>query len=41
MLSSITHLGFGPTFIQWMKIFYNDLESQVIFNGWRTRSFKY
>ena len=34
------NLGFGPSFIQWIKLFYRDIESCVLNNGWDSNFFK-
>ena len=33
-------MGFGPSFIGWVKLLYSDIRSSVIINGYTSRSFK-
>ena len=34
------HFNFGPTIINWIKLFYNDTESSILNNGWSSDFFK-
>ena len=33
IIKSLEHFQFGPDFIKWIKLIYNDIESTVINNG--------
>ena len=37
---TLKHFNVGPAIINWMKIFYNNIESCVLNNGWSTNCFK-
>ena len=37
---TLKHFNFGPSIINWIKIFYNNIESCVLNNGWSTNCFK-
>ena len=36
---TLKHFNFGPSIINWIKIFYNNIESCVLNNGWSTNCF--
>ena len=40
MYRVLKKFGFGPDFIEWVQLLYNDIESSVIINGLITKSFK-
>ena len=39
-LSTLSKMGFGPSFIRWVNLFYSDIRSSVIINGYTSRYFK-
>ena len=39
LFSALEAYGFGPEFIRWIKLLYNDVESQVLVNGYFTDKF--
>ena len=40
LLSTLSEMGFGPSFIKWVSLLYSDIRSSVIINGYTSRSFK-
>lgn len=40
ILDSLTFLGFGPSVLQWIKVFYHDIQGCIINNGYLSESFK-
>lgn len=40
LFKTLEHMNFGPCFINWVKLFYNDIESCVINNGVTSPYFK-
>ena len=40
LFAVLTHMGFGPSFIHWVKLLYTDVRSAVLINGYTTSSFK-
>jgi len=40
MYRVLTKFGFGPDFIEWVKLIYTDIESSVMINGFITQSIK-
>lgn len=40
LLSTLSRMGFGPSFVRWVKLLYSDIRSSVIINGYTSRSFK-
>ena len=40
LLATLSRMGFGPSFIRWVKLFYTDIRSAVLINGYTSRSFK-
>ena len=37
---TLEHFGFGPTLIKWVKVFYCNIESCILNNGWSINFFK-
>lgn len=37
--STLSKMGFGASFCQWIKLFYTDIRSSVIVNGYITKPF--
>ena len=37
---TLEHFGFGPTLIKWVKVFYCNIESFILNNGWSSNFFK-
>ena len=37
---TLEHFGFGPTLIKWEKVFYCNIESCILNNGWSSNFFK-
>ena len=37
---TLEHFGFGPTLIKWVKVFYCNIESCILNNGWSSNFFK-
>jgi len=40
IIKCLNHLNFGPHIIQWIKVFYNDINSVIINNGHLSRNLK-
>ena len=40
IIRTLGNFGFGPSFIHWIKLFYTDIESCVLNNGWASNTFK-
>jgi hypothetical protein len=40
LLRIFEHFNFGPSFCSWIKLFYTDVESAVVINGWTSTFFK-
>ena len=40
IIRTLENFGFGPSFIHWIKLFYTDIESCVLNNGWASNTFK-
>ena len=40
LLSTLEKMGFGPTFIRWVKLLYSDVRSSILINGYTSRYFK-
>ena len=40
LFKTLGHLGFGPTFTQWIKLLYTDIFSAVLINGYSSDFFK-
>ena len=38
--STLFRLGFGPSFIKWVALFYSEIRSSIIINGYTSRCFK-
>ena len=36
---ALISFGFGPSFVQWFKTFYNNTESSIMNNGWASNFF--
>lgn len=39
LLKTISVMGFGPSFLKWIKLFYSDIKSAVLYNGYCSPSF--
>ena len=39
LVSTLDHMGFGPSFILWVKLLYTDIRSAVLINGYISDSF--
>ena len=39
LVSTVDHMGFGPSFISWVKLLYTDIRSAVLINGYISDSF--
>ena len=37
---SLKYFGFGPSLINWVRTFYNNIESSILNNGWSSNFFK-
>ena len=40
LLRILDRFNFGPSFCSWIKLFYTDVESAVVINGWTSTFFK-
>lgn len=40
LFSLLSRMGFGPSFISWVKLLYTDVSSSIFINGYTSRSFK-
>ena len=38
--STLTRMGFGSSFINWVRLLYTDISSSALVNGYQTRAFK-
>ena len=39
LIRILSSFNFGPDFIQWIKLFYNNIQSAVVINGWTSSFF--
>ena len=39
LFKTLTHMGFGPSFIKWVQLFYNKIRSAVLVEGYRSGFF--
>ena len=39
LFKTLTHMGFGPSFIKWVQLFYNKIRSAVLVDGYKSRFF--
>lgn len=39
LFKTLTHMGFGPSFIKWVQLFYNKIRSAVLVDGYRSGFF--
>ena len=40
LYSTLSKMGFGPSFIRWVQLLYSDVQSSVLVNGYTTKPFK-
>ena len=40
LLATLRRMGFGPSYIRWVKLLYTDIRSSIIINGYTSRYFK-
>ena len=40
LLRTLETFNFGPTFLRWIKLFYTNIESAVVINGWTSAFFQ-
>lgn len=40
LYATLSKMGFGDSFIRWIKLCYTDISSSIIVNGYLTRPFK-
>ena len=38
--STLRRMGFGPSFVKWVALFYTDIRSYILINGYTSRHFK-
>ena len=39
LIRILSSFNFGPDFINWIKLFYNNIESAIVINGWTSSFF--
>lgn len=39
LLSTLNHMGFGPSFISWVKLLYSNIRSAILINGYTSNPF--
>ena len=39
LFKTLDHMGFGPSFVKWVRLFYNDIRSAILVGGYRSGFF--